>query len=156
MKDVVIAGYARSPFGVAYKGTLTKVRPDDLCAAVVKSLVKKTGVDPDDVEDLIVGCAMPEGEQGFNIARYVVFLADLPIKMGGITVNRWCGSSMQAIHMAAGSVQMGAGEAFLCAGVESMTRVPMMGFNPSPNPILAKRWPETYFSMGVTAEKVAE
>jgi acetyl-CoA acyltransferase len=156
MKDVVIAGYARSPFGVAHKGTLTKVRPDDLCAAVVKALVKKTGVNTDDIEDLIVGCAMPEGEQGFNMARYVVFLADLPIKMGGITVNRWCGSSMQAIHMAAGSVQMGAGEAFLCAGVESMTRVPMMGFNPSPNPILAKRWPETYFSMGVTAEKVAE
>jgi acetyl-CoA acyltransferase len=99
---------------------------------------------------------MPEGEQGFNMARYIVFLADLPIKMGGITVNRWCGSSMQAIHMAAGAVQMGAGEAFLCAGVESMTRVPMMGFNPSPNPTLAKRWPETYFSMGITAEKVAE
>ncbi|MGE5146260.1 MAG: thiolase family protein [Candidatus Eiseniibacteriota bacterium] len=156
MKDVVIAGYARSPFGVAYKGTLTKVRPDDLCASVLKALVKKTGVNPDDVEDLIVGCAMPEGEQGFNMARYIVFLADLPIKLGGITVNRWCGSSMQAIHMAAGSVQMGAGEAFLCAGVESMTRVPMMGFNPSPNPTLAKRWPETYFSMGITAEKVAE
>jgi len=156
MKDVVIAGYARSPFGVAHKGTLTKVRPDDLAAAVVKALVKKTGVDPDEIEDLILGCAMPEGEQGFNMARYVVFLADLPIRMGGITVNRWCGSSMQAIHMAAGSVQMGAGEAFLCAGVESMTRVPMMGFNPSPNPVLAKRWPETYFSMGVTAEKVAE
>jgi len=156
MKDVVIAGYARSPFGVAYKGTLTKVRPDDLCATVVRALVKKTGVDPDQIEDLIVGCAMPEGEQGFNMARYIVFLADLPIHMGGITVNRWCGSSMQAIHMAAGSVQMGAGEAFLCAGVESMTRVPMMGFNPSPNPTLAKRWPETYFSMGVTAEKVAE
>jgi acetyl-CoA acyltransferase len=76
MKDVVIAGYARSPFGVAHKGTLTKVRPDDLCAAVVRSLVKRTGVDPEDVEDLIVGCAMPEGEQGFNLARYVVFLAD--------------------------------------------------------------------------------
>jgi acetyl-CoA acyltransferase len=156
MKDVVIAGYARSPFGVAYKGTLTKVRPDDLCAAVLKALVKKTGVNTDDIEDLIVGCAMPEGEQGFNMARYIVFLADLPIKMGGITVNRWCGSSMQAIHMAAGNVQMGAGEAFLCAGVESMTRVPMMGFNPSPNPVLAKKWPETYFSMGITAEKVAE
>jgi acetyl-CoA acyltransferase len=156
MKDVVIAGYARSPFGVAYKGTLTKVRPDDLAAAVLKALVKKTGVNTDDIEDLIVGCAMPEGEQGFNMARYVVFLADLPIHMGGITVNRWCGSSMQAIHMAAGAVQMGAGDAFLCAGVESMTRVPMMGFNPSPNPTLAKRWPETYFSMGITAEKVAE
>jgi len=156
MKDVVIAGYARSPFGVAYKGTLTKVRPDDLAAAVLKALVKKTGVNTDDIEDLIVGCAMPEGEQGFNMARYVVFLADLPIHMGGITVNRWCGSSMQAIHMAAGAVQMGAGDAFLCAGVESMTRVPMMGFNPSPNPVLAKKWPETYFSMGITAEKVAE
>jgi acetyl-CoA acyltransferase len=155
-KNVVIAGYARSPFGIATKGTLTKVRPDDLAAAVVKALVERTGVNTDDIENLILGCANPEGEQGFNMGRYVVFLSGLPIKTGGMTVNRWCGSSMQAIHMAAGDIQLGAGEAFIAAGVESMTRVPMMGFNPSPNPKLAKGWPETYFSMGQTAEEVAK
>ena len=156
MRNVVIAGYARSPFGIATKGTLTKVRPDDLVASVVKALIEKTGVNKDDIEDLILGCANPEAEQGFNMARYVVFLADLPIKTGGMTVNRWCGSSMQAIHMASGNIQMGAGEAFICAGVESMTRVPIMGYNPSPNPTLAKDWPETYYSMGITAEEVAK
>jgi len=155
-KNVVIAGYARSPFGIAHKGTLTKVRPDDLVATVVKALIEKTGVNKDDIETLILGCAVPEAEQGFNMGRYVVFLSDLPVKTGGITVNRWCGSSMQAIHMAAGDIQLGAGEAFIAAGVESMTRVPMMGYNPSPNPKLAKGWPETYFSMGQTAEEVAK
>jgi acetyl-CoA acyltransferase len=154
--NVVIAGYARSPFGIAHKGTLTKVRPDDLVATVVKALIEKTGVNKDDIETLILGCAVPEAEQGFNMGRYVVFLSDLPVKTGGITVNRWCGSSMQAIHMAAGDIQLGAGEAFIAAGVESMTRVPMMGYNPSPNPNLAKSWPETYYSMGQTAEEVAK
>ena len=153
-RNVVIAGYARSPFGVAHKGTLTKVRPDDLAATVVKALIEKTGVDKDDIESVILGCANPEAEQGFNMGRYVVFLSDLPVKTGGMTVNRWCGSSMQAIHMAAGDIQMGAGEAFIAAGVESMTRVPMMGYNPSPNAALAKAWPETYHSMGQTAEAV--
>jgi acetyl-CoA acyltransferase len=154
--NVVIAGYARSPFGIAHKGTLTKVRPDDLVATVVKALIEKTGVNKDDIETLILGCAVPEAEQGFNMGRYIVFLSDLPVKTGGITVNRWCGSSMQAIHMAAGDIQLGAGEAFIAAGVESMTRVPMMGYNPSPNPALAKSWPETYYSMGQTAEEVAK
>jgi len=156
MKNAVIAGYLRSPFHFAGKGALTKVRPDDMVAGVVKALVAKTGIDPADIEDLILGCANPEAEQGLNMARYVVFLSGLPITVGGTTVNRWCGSSMQAIHIAAGSVRMGAGEAFICAGVESMTRVPIMGYNPSPNPALAKTWPETYYAMGITAEKVAQ
>ncbi len=155
-KNVVIVGYARSPFGLSHKGNMTKVRPDDLAATVVKALVERTGVDVEDIETLILGCANPEGEQGWNMARYVVFLSGLPVKTGGITVNRWCGSSMQAIHMAAGDIQMGAGEVFICAGVESMSRVPMMGYNPSPNPGLAKSWPETYYSMGQTAEQVAK
>ncbi|MGE0737030.1 MAG: acetyl-CoA C-acyltransferase [Alphaproteobacteria bacterium] len=156
MQNVVIAGYVRSPFHFANKGALIKVRPDDLCGAVVKELVARTKVNPDDIEDIIVGTAFPEAEQGFNVARYIGFLAGLPIPVGGMTINRFCGSSMQAIHMAAGSIQMGAGKAFICAGVESMTRVPMGGFNPMPNPKLAKEWPEVYFSMGTTAEKVAE
>jgi len=155
MTKAVIAGFARSPFGVANKGELIKVRPDDLLAETVKGLMAKTDVDPEAIEDLYVGCAFPEGEQGFNIARYIVFLTGLPIATGGVTVNRWCGSSMQAIHMATGAIETGAGEAFICAGVESMTRVPMMGFNPMLHPGLAKDRPEVYSAMGVTAENVA-
>ena len=106
MKDVVIAGYVRSPFTPAKKGNLARVRPDELGAQVVKGLLKKTGVQVDDVEDMILGCAFPEGEQGLNVARIVGFLAGLPLSVAGTTVNRFCGSSMQAIHMAAGAIQM--------------------------------------------------
>ncbi len=100
MKSVVIAGYCRSPFTPAYKGQLSTVRPDDLAAQVVKGLLSKTGVNPQDIEDLILGCAFPEGEQGLNVARLVVHLAGLPVTIAGMTVNRFCGSSMQAIHIA--------------------------------------------------------
>lgn len=155
MKSVVIAGYARSPFAPATKGELARVRPDDMAAQVVRALIERTGVNPEDLEDLIVGCAFPEGEQGLNVARLIGFLADLPLGVAGATVNRFCGSSMQAIHMAAGAIQMNAGEAFLCAGVESMSRVPMGGFNPMPNAALYERYPEAYISMGDTAENVA-
>jgi len=156
MKNAVIAGYARSPFTLARKGALARVRPDDLAAHVVRALVERTGVDPADVEDLIVGCAFPEGEQGFNVARLIGFLAELPLSVAGATVNRFCGSSMQAVHMAAGAIRMEAGEAFLCAGVESMTRIPMGGFNPLPNPVLYQRYPQAFVSMGETAENLAE
>ena len=155
MKNVVIAGYVRSPFTPATKGELRKVRPDELAAQVVKGLIRKTGVDPDDIEDLILGCAFPEGEQGLNVARLVVFQAGLPASVAGVTVNRFCGSSMSAIHMAAGAIRMNAGEAFICAGVESMTRVPMMGFNPMPHPGLYESYPQAYMSMGETAENLA-
>ena len=154
MKDIVIAGYTRSPFHFATKGALTKVRPDDLAAHVVKGLIERTGVNPNDVEDLILGCAFPEGEQGFNMARLVGLMAGLPISVAGTTVNRFCGSSMQAIHMAAGAIQMDAGDVFICAGVESMSRVPMSGFNPMPNPALIEDMPAAYMSMGETAENV--
>ena len=154
MKDIVIAGYTRSPFHFATKGGLAKVRPDDLAAHVVKALIERTGVNPDDIEDLILGCAFPEGEQGLNMARLVVLMAGLPISVAGTTVNRFCGSSMQAIHMAAGAIQMGAGDVFICAGVESMSRVPMSGFNPMPNPALCQSMPAAYMSMGETAENV--
>jgi len=155
MTNAVIAGYVRSPFTPARKGALAKVRPDDLAAQVVKGLVEKTGIDPNDVEDLILGCAFPEGEQGFNVARLITFLAGLPRSVAGVTVNRFCGSSMQSIHQAAGAIAIGAGDVFICAGVESMTRVPMMGFNPLPNPALYKEMPEAYMGMGDTAENVA-
>ncbi|MEM7170059.1 MAG: thiolase family protein [Pseudomonadota bacterium] len=154
-KSVVIAGYARSPFTFANKGEMIKVRPDDMVAQVIAGLIKGTGVDPNDLEDLILGCAFPEGEQGLNMARLAGFIAGLPLSVAGTTVNRFCGSSMQAIHMAAGAVQMDAGEAFICAGVESMTRVPMMGYNPLPNPDLYERYPQAYIAMGETAENVA-
>jgi acetyl-CoA acyltransferase len=154
MKNVVIAGYARSPFHFATKGALARVRPDDMLAAVIQGLMKKTGVPADDIEDLIVGCAMPEGEQGLNVARLVGLLAGLPQSVAGVTVNRFCGSSMQAIHIAAGAIQLGAGEAFVCGGIESMSRIPMGGFNPMPNPALAAK-SAAYISMGETAENLA-
>ena len=154
MKNVVIAGYARSPFTLANKGALLRVRPDDLAAQVVRALVDRTKVRPEDIEDLIMGCAFPEGEQGFNIGRLVALLADLPQSVAGMTVNRFCGSSMQSVHIAAGQIQLGAGEVFIAAGVESMSRVPMSGFNPLPNPALQAKT-AAYMSMGDTAENVA-
>jgi acetyl-CoA acyltransferase len=156
MKRIVIAGYARTPFTPAHKGGFAKTRPDDLAAAAVTGLLAQTGIDPTSIEDLILGCAFPEGEQGFNMARLVVLMAGLPPSIGGVTINRFCGSSMQAIHQAAGAIQMNAGNAFICAGVESMTRIPMTGFNPSPNPTLYERLPNAYISMGQTAENIAK
>ena len=156
MESVVIAGYARSPFHFAHKGLMAKVRPDDLAAQVVRGLVEKTGVSVDDIEDLILGCAFPEGEQGFNMARLVVLMVGLPISVAGTTINRFCGSSMQSIHNAAGAIQMNAGEVFICAGVESMSRVTMGGFNPMPNPALLETNPAAYMSMGETAENVGK
>lgn len=154
-KKVVIAGYKRSPHHFANKGDLRRVRPDDLVAEVIRNLVSDTGVDERDIEDLILGCSFPEGEQGLNMARLVVLRSGLPQSVAGVTVNRFCGSSMQAIHLAAGAIQLDAGEAFLCAGIESMSRVPILGFNPMPNPKLAADVPGAYMAMGITAENLA-
>jgi acetyl-CoA acyltransferase len=153
--NAVIAGYVRSPFHFAGKGGLTRVRPDDLAAQVVRALVFRSGVKPEDIEDIIVGCAFPEAEQGLNVARLIGLLADLPLSVAGVTVNRFCGSSMQSIHIAAGQIALGAGEVFVCAGIESMSRVPMMGYNPLLNPALMAAMPAAYISMGETAENVA-
>ena len=155
MKPAVIAGYVRSPFHFAHKGALVEKRPDDLAADVVRGLIAETDIDPQEIEDLIIGCAFPEGEQGFNLGRIVAMVADLPVSVAGATINRFCGSSMQAIHIAAGAIQMEAGEAFICAGVESMSRVPMGGFNPMPNPDLYEKNEGAYMSMGETAENLA-
>jgi acetyl-CoA acyltransferase len=155
MSNAVIAGFARSAFAPANKGSLTRFRPDELAAEVVRALVSRAGIPPADIEDLITGCAFPEGEQGFNVARLIGMLAELPLSVAATTVNRFCGSSMTAIHIAVGSIAAGAGEVFICAGVESMTRVPMMGFNPMPSPKLYAQLPAAYIAMGDTAENVA-
>jgi acetyl-CoA acyltransferase len=153
--NTVIAGYARSPFTPARRGELARTRPDDIAAAVIDGLLKKLNLNPSLVEDLIVGTAFPEGEQGFNVARMITFLTDLPETVPGVTINRFCGSSMQAIHDAAGRIAMGAGECFIAGGIESMTRIPMTGFNPMPNPRLLEKAPEAFTSMGITAENLA-
>ncbi|WP_174300211.1 thiolase family protein [Caulobacter sp. S45] len=154
MTNVVIAGYARSPFHFAGKGELARVRADDLCAQVIRELIVRTKVKPEDIEDIVVGCAFPEGEQGLNVARMIGLLADLPLQVGGMTINRFCGSSMSSVHTAVGQIAIGAGDVFIAAGVESMSRVPMGGYNPLPNPELA-RTSAAYMSMGETAENVA-
>jgi acetyl-CoA acyltransferase len=156
MTNVVIAGYARSPFHLANKGALARVRPDDLAAQTIRGLLERTKVDPAEIEDIVLGCAFPEGEQGLNVARLIGLLADLPLSVGGVTINRFCGSSMSAIHYAMGQIAIGAGEAFICAGLESMSRIPMGGYNPMPNPELAKQKPGAYMGMGETAENVAQ
>ena len=155
MSNIVIAGYARSAFTPAKKGGLARARPDEMAAEVVRALLARAGVAAETIEDLIVGCAVPEGEQGLNVARLIGLLADLPLAVGGQTVNRFCGSSMSSIHIAAGAIRMEAGEAFICAGVESMSRVPMGGFNPMPSPKLYAKMPQAYMAMGETAENVA-
>jgi acetyl-CoA acyltransferase len=154
-EQVVIAGYVRSPFAPAHKGELRELRPDELGGQVVRALVERTGVAPDAIEDVTMGCAFPEGEQGMNVGRIVGVLAGLPRSVAGATVNRFCGSAMQAIHTAAGSIAMGMGEAYVAGGTESMSRVPMVGFNFLPHPGLAESYPQIYISMGETAEHVA-
>lgn len=155
MIKAVIAGYVRTPFHFATKGDMKKLRADDMATFAIRALVERSKVNPEDIEDLILGCAFPEGEQGLNLARLVVLNAGLPDSVAGVTLNRFCGSSMQAIHNAVGAIACGAGDVFICAGVESMSRVPMGGFNPMPNPNLYERRPEAYIGMGDTAENLA-
>jgi len=159
----VISGYARTPFHFARKGKLAAVRSDDLAAIALRGLVTRLGLEPALVDDVLMGCAYPEGEQGTNVARIATLLAGFPDTVAGATINRFCGSSMTAVHYAAGQIAIGAGEAFICAGVESMTRVPQGGFSFSPNPRFRgpntpfAEFPiETYVSMGQTAENVAD
>jgi acetyl-CoA acyltransferase len=154
--SVVICGYKRSPFTFAGKGALAKTRPDTMAAEVIKALITDTGAKADDIEDILMGCAFPEAEQGFNLAKIVAQLAGLPDSVAGATVNRFCGSSMSTIQMAAGAIQMGAGDLFVCAGVESMSRIPMGGFNPMPNPEMMDIYPAAYIGMGETAENLAK
>ena len=155
MYKSVIAGYVRSPFTAAKKGGLIDVKPVNLLAEVIKNLVSKSKINPNDIEDIVVGCAFQVGEQCFNIGKLVTFLAGMDIKTSGMTIDRWCGSSMEAIHIATGKIAMGSGKAFICGGVESMTRV-NIGFDPMPYPYSDNQNPNVYFSMGITAENVAK
>ena len=154
--NVVLVGFKRSPFTIANKGLLSKIRPEDILSQVINDLIKTTNINKDDIEDIIAGCAYPEGAQGYNIAKIVSFMTDMPEHVGGMTINRWCGSSMQAIHSAAGAISMNAGKVFICCGIESMTFVPINGLNYTPHPELLIDQPNVYLSMGLTAENVAK
>ena len=156
MRNAVLVGFKRSPFTIANKGLLATLRPEDILSQVINDLIQTTNINKVDIEDIIAGCAYPEGAQGYNIAKIVSFMTDMPEHVGGMTINRWCGSSMQAIHSAAGAISMDAGKVFICCGIESMTSVPINGLNYSPHPELLKDQPNVYLSMGLTAENVAK
>ncbi|MAU85788.1 MAG: acetyl-CoA C-acyltransferase [Euryarchaeota archaeon] len=152
----VIVDWMRSPFHRAHKGKLSETRPDELLGQVTKALLDRNPIDLDEIDDIIVGCAYPEGEQGYNIGRLVTFLGGIPDKVPGMTINRLCGSSMQAILTAASHIESGWGDCFLCGGIESMSRIKRRGFSWSPHPDLEKVFPDAYINMGITAENVAE
>ncbi len=152
----VIVDWMRSPFHRAHKGKLSETRPDELLGQVTKSLLDRNPINLGDIDDIIVGCAYPEGEQGYNIGRLVTFLGGIPDKVPGMTINRLCGSSMQAILVAASNIESGWGDCFLCGGIESMSRIKRRGFNWSPHPDLEREFPDAYINMGITAENVAE
>ena len=151
----VIANYCRTPFHRAHRGDLKDTRPEDLASRVIQETLKITDISGEQIEDVLVGCAYPEGEQGLNIGRISTYLAGLPDSIPGMTTNRLCGSSMQVIHTAAGAISLGSGDAFICAGVESMSRIMRGGFTRSPHPVLEQSYPEAYISMGLTAENLA-
>jgi len=159
MPDAVIVSAVRTPFGRAHKGRLKEIRPDDLAALAIRGALERvSGLDPALVEDVLVGCAFPEGEQGMNLARPVAALAGIPNTAGGVTINRFCASALQALNMAAQAIMHGDGDVMVAAGVESMSRIPMGGFNPSFHPALAAHqdgYPDAYIPMGHTAENVA-
>ena len=156
MRNAVIVGYKRSPFTMARKGEMAEVRPEDILSQTINSLMQETKINKDDIEDIITGCAYPEGAQGNNIAKIVSFMTNMPEHVAGMTVNRWCGSSMQAIHDATGAIAINSGDVFICCGVESMTFIPMNGLTYDPHPQLNRDNPNVYMSMGITAENVAK
>jgi acetyl-CoA acyltransferase len=156
MREAVIVSSVRTAVGKAPKGTLRATRPDDLAAAVIKeALARANGLDPAEVEDVVVGCAVPEAEQGMNIARIAALRAGLPVTASAMTVNRFCSSGLQAIAIAAERIMAGQGDVSVAGGAESMSMVPMGGHKISPNPWLMDNYPDTYINMGLTAENVA-
>ncbi|MCP4547731.1 MAG: thiolase family protein [bacterium] len=157
MQEAVIIAATRTAVGRALKGTLADTRPDDMAATVVRGLLKRApGLTPDLIDDLVLGCAFPEGEQGMNMARQVVLLAGLPEAVSAMTLNRFCASGLEAIHIAALKIACGAADCVIAGGVESMSLIPMGGGKIMPNPTLTAEYPEIYMNMGLTAERVAE
>ena len=151
----VIVDYCRTPFHRAHRGELKDIRPEDLSSTVIAEIVERNDINADSIEDVLLGCAYPEGEQGLNLGRISTYLAGLPNTVPGMTTNRLCGSSMQVIHTAAGNIAMGSGDAFICAGVETMSRVQRGGFNRSLHPTIESKYPDAYINMGMTAENLA-
>jgi acetyl-CoA acyltransferase len=156
MRDAVIVSSVRTAVGRAYKGALRGMRPDDLAAVAIKEAVARVpGMDPKEIEDVILGCAMPEGEQGMNVARIASLRAGLPVEASAMTINRFCSSGLQAIAMAAERIMLGHADVIVAGGTESMTMVPMGGNKISPNPWLMDNYPDSYLGMGLTAENLA-
>jgi acetyl-CoA acyltransferase len=156
MREVVVVSSVRTPVGRAYKGTLRATRPDELAAVAIKeALARVAQLDPKEIEDVILGCAMPEAEQGMNVARIASLRAGLPVEVSAVTINRFCSSGLQAIAMAAERIMSGAAEVMVAGGTESMSMIPMGGNKISPNPWLVDHYPDAYLSMGLTAERVA-
>jgi acetyl-CoA acyltransferase len=157
MREVVIASSVRTPVGRAYKGTLRATRPDELAAVAIKGALDRVPqLDKKEIEDVILGCAMPEAEQGMNVARIASLRAGLPVEVSAVTINRFCSSGLQAIAMAAERILAGGAEAIVAGGTESMSMVPMGGHKISPNPWLVDHYPDAYLSMGLTAERLAQ
>ena len=157
MREVVIASSVRTPVGRAYKGTLRTTRPDELAAVAIKGALERVPqLDAKEIEDVILGCAMPEAEQGMNVARIASLRAGLPVEVSALTINRFCSSGLQAIAMAAERIMSGGAEVIVAGGTESMTMIPMGGHKISPNPWLVDHYPDAYLNMGLTAERVAQ
>jgi acetyl-CoA acyltransferase len=155
MRDVVIVSAVRTPVGRAFKGTLRATRPDELAAVAIKGALERVPqLDPREIEDVILGCAMPEGEQGMNVARIASLRAGLPVEVSALTINRFCSSGLQSIAMAADRIMSGGAEVIVAGGTESMSMIPMGGNKISPNPWLVEHNPGAYLSMGLTAERV--
>ena len=152
----VIADYLRTPFHRAHKGALASVRPEDMLEATVRGVIANNNVEVNDIEDLMLGCAYPEGVQGLNLGRIATYLPELPNTIPGMTTNRLCGSSMQVAHTAAGAIKLGSGELFLSAGVETMSLVKRGGWNRDLHPGIESKYPNAYISMGLTAENLAK
>ncbi|MCL4489011.1 MAG: thiolase family protein [Chloroflexi bacterium] len=157
MKEAVIVSAVRTAVGKAPRGKLRLTRPDEMAATVVAAALRRAeGIKPEQVDDVIIGSAFPEGEQGLNMGRIVALRAGLPVSVPAMTVNRFCSSGLQTIALAAGQIRAGWGEIIIAGGVESMSMVPMIGFHFSPNPFLAQEYPGTFLGMGLTAENVAK
>src|SRR6202142_2595629 len=157
MREVIIASSVRTPVGRAFKGTLRATRPDELAAIAIKGALDRVPqLDPKEIEDVILGCAMPEAEQGMNVARIASLRAGLPVEVSAVTINRFCSSGLQAIAMAAERIMSGGAEGMIAGGTESMSMIPMGGHKISPNPWLVSNYPDAYLSMGLTAERVAQ